>query len=600
MTHIEIPITAYSVQSAHPARKYGQLARLPLLAGSSEVFFRASLTKIPAGATVTSAVVRYFGRTDESGSRTLKVQPTTTHVTSNIRWSKTPDSAGTTVTVTKASPLAKDAWDWAVTALVQEVVSGQRVDFGWRLWEDASTTSLLRLGGSTAPVRKPLLIVDYTTRPPEPDNLHPAGGAISAAKPTVTFDAVQGITDLQVQVDPAMNEATPAFDSGIRAAGGGMLDLAATTYAGLASGATTYWRARQKTGGGWSPWSDWVSMSRLVKPTLTLLNPPAGNTDDGTPPVQWSFAGTQTAWQARILNASGDVIADSGYTPGTDTDWAPENGLKRDGQSGVVEVLVWGNDDRVAAPGDPEYVLVTRSITYVLDPTVDPMSSLAASQSNGTPDVVLTGNRAAVPDEVVVFRDGVSLGTWTGTDLFTGSSFTFTDPNPPMARPVTYRVAPRVNGKTAKGGPEVTIVPFVEGIWVESVETGERVMLYVDGPGQAPEQAQPETSIVHTPLNEVDGAGQVVRRRLVRYRAQGTVAGVVAESPNQPSIPSAATCEALLREWADGDAGDLYWLAFSGFTGKVIIGDLNFRERDNHQQDSERLLEVSFNYWGQA
>lgn len=604
MTRIEIPITAYSVQSPHPARKYGQLARLPLLAGADEVFFRASLQKIPAGATVTSATVRFFGRTDESGSRQLKVQPTSGHVTSNITWAKKPASSGTTVTVTKASPRANDAWDFDVKTLAQQVVSGTRVDFGWRLWEDASTSNLLRLYGTTAATRKPVLIVDWTTAAAAPDNLHPADGAVAVAKPTLTFDADPRITALRVQIDPAMNATAPGFDSGTVAAAGGLLDLTTTTYAGLASGATTYWRAQQQTGAGWSDWSDWVAMTMLAKPTLTLLNPPAGNIDDGTPPVQWSFAGTQTAWRARLLNASGDVIADSGYTPGTDTDWTPDNGLKRDGQAGTIELLVWDDNERVATPGDPEYVMVTRSVTYVLDATVDPMKTLTASQTNGIPDVVLDGTRHEVPDQVVVFRDDVRLGEWNGTDLFTGpSGFHFVDPNPPMGRPVTYRVAPLVNGKTAKGGPTVTIVPFAEGIWLQNIETGDRVLLHSeDGNQGVPGMSQPETSIVHTPINTIDGQAQVVRRRLARFRPQGTVSGVLMDPDGpQDGLPDGATCEALMRDWADnGDAGDLYWLTFSGYTGSVIVGDVDFNERDNPQQQAGRSVDVTFNYWGQV
>jgi hypothetical protein len=564
------------------------------------VFLRAPLTKVPAGATVSSAKIRFYNRTDESGSRILKVQPVTSAWNSNITWSKRPTSAGTVVSTTKASPAAGAAWDFDVTAQVQEVVSGQRVDRGWELFGDSSVTNLLRLFGSKAARRKPVLLVTYSTVPDAPSNLHPAGGSVSVSKPVVTFDADDNITALQVQVDPAANATSAAFDSGSVAAAGGMLDLSTTTYAGIASGATTYWRARQRNAGGWSDWSDWVTMTLLPKPTLTMLNPPAGNIDDGTPPVQWSLAGTQTAWQARLLDASGDVLSDSGYTPGTDTDWTPTKGLKKDGQAGTIELLIWDSADRVSTPGDPEYAMLTRAVTYVLDPTVDPMDSLMATTPwGGTPDVVLAGSRAQMPDEVVIFRDGTAVATLAGPDVFVGSSFRWVDSTAPMARSVTYRVAPRVNGKTAKGGPTRSIVPFSRGIWLQSMDTGERVLLYTDG--DMPEQSQPETSIVHSPLNSVDGMGQVVRRRLVRYQAQGAIKGVIMDPPGSDAdyLPDAATCEALMREWADADAGDLYWLNFAGFTGSVIIGDVEFSERDNPQQEARRMLNVEFNWWGQ-
>jgi hypothetical protein len=204
-----------------------------------------------------------------------------------------------------------------------------------------------------------------------------------------------------------------------------------------------------------------------------------------------------------------------------------------------------------------------------------------------------------MPDEVVIFRDDTEIATVAGPDVFVGSAFRWTDTTAPMARTVTYRVAPRVNGKTAKGGQTASIVPFSRGVWLQNIDTGERVVFYSDG--DMPEQAQPETSIVHAPLNLVDGEGQVVRRRLVRYQAQGAIKGVIMDPPGSDAdyLPDAATCEALMRAWADADAGDLYWLTFSGFTGSVIVGDVEFTERDNPQQEARRMLNVEFNWWGQ-
>jgi hypothetical protein len=235
------------------------------------------------------------------------------------------------------------------------------------------------------------------------------------------------------------------------------------------------------------------------------------------------------------------------------------------------------------------------------------MSSLAASQSGGTPDVELTGSRTSsgsgIPDEVDIFRDGARIARLAGVDVFYGSAFRWVDQMPPMARPVTYRVAPRVNGKTAAGGPEVVVTPLNRGIWLTKLDADDnptdRLLLWSED--KFPEQTAPENSIVHAPLRRVDGEGQVVRRRMVRFRPQGTVAGVIMDPPSSADgLPDAATCEALLRDWADDDAGDRYWLTYSGFTGTVIIGDVEFGERDNPRQDRGRMVNVSFNYWGQA
>jgi hypothetical protein len=595
MTIVTIPLTVYSVQSAAPLRIYGQLASIPLLDASAEAFLRGPITsKIPAGANVVSAKVQFRQRLAETGSRTLKIQPVSPAATwnSNVTWTVRPTlMTGTVTTLTKSSPLGNTLWEWTVTSNVQVIVSGNRADNGWRIVADSGNGEVMTLAGTTAATGQPVLVVEYTVTPDAPENLHPASGSVSIAKPVLTFDAAEDITNLQVQIDPAMDGVTPDF-SHTEAASGGYLDLADTAYGGLGAGDTTYWRARQQTAGGWSAWSDWVSFSRTDFPTLTLVNPPTGAIDDGTPPVEWSYAGTQVAWQARIRDASGVVLANSGYTPGTATTWAPPKGFTRSGQTGDLEVRVWDDEERVATAGDPEYASVTLDLTYTLDPTVDPMDTIVAVPAPDGLGVLLTGTRAAgTPDEVVLFRDGANVSMTTGTDVFTGTVLDgLEDPLPPLGVPVEYRVAPRVGGKTAAGGPTVTIIPSAIGIWlIDADDTSSRVRMRTET--GAPEQSQPEQAIVHTPLNKVDGLGQVVRRRLVRYRPQGTVTGVLVGD---------TAGEALLRAWAEEDAGHLYLLAFSGFSGTVIIGDLEFTERDNPRQAETREVGVKFNYWSQA
>ena len=596
MTTLPIAMTAYSIQAAKPNQRYGQLSRLPVRFNESAVLFRAALHRVPAGATVTSATVEFTQWSDEGGSRTLRLRPIDEGWNSNVTWGNRPSVGAEVDAVTLAAPQRGATWSFDVTTEVQEVVSGQRTDRGWQLAADSAVSNTLTLKGSAASTRWPRLVVVYTMTPPAPENLHPASGAVSVAKPVLTFDASDSIIALQVQVDPGMDEVTPDFDSGTLAAAGGYLDLADTAYAGLAADATTSWRVRQETGGGWSDWSEWVDFTRLAKATLTITNPGA-TSDDGTPPVTWTFTGTQTAWEARLLDAAGDVLDESGYTPGTDLAWTPERGLTTDGQVGTIELLVWDDSERVAVPGDPEYVIVTQEITYTLDPTVDPVTTLVATRAVGAPDVILTGTRTGgIPDEVDVFRNGVKVARHVGTDVFTGTAYTITDVLPPVGKPLTYRVAPRVDGLTASGGPTATLTVHAKGIWIVDLEdTDNRVHLY----GDVPEQAQPETAVVHTPLLKVAGAGQVVRRRLVRYRPQGAVTGTVTDL-GHAGVPSAATCEALLRDWADFDAGHRFRLVFSGFDGDCIIGDLTFTEVDNPSQETRRTLDVSMNYWGQA
>lgn len=595
MTTVTIPVTAYSAQSAFPDKPYGQLATLPVLNGSRDIYLRAPLSKIPDGATVVSAKIQFTGRSDETGSYTARVQPLGTPPTwnSNITWSTRPTTVvGTAVAVTKSSPTAGTLWEWTVSTDTQSVVSGTRVDYGWRLIADVANATSMNFAGSTAETGQPVLVVEYTVVPDEPENLHPSGGAVSIAKPVLTFDGDDDMTALQVQIDAAMDAGSPDFASGTVASSGGLLDLAATAYAGLSSGSSTYWRARQQTAGGWSPWSDWVPFSRVSWAAASLVNPPSGAIEDPTPPVEWTFAGTQTAYRARILKANGTLLATSGYTPGTGTTWTPDKGFTRSGQTGELQVDIYDNQDRVATPGDPEYKRLTLALTYTLDASVDPVNTLNAAMAPDGLGVLLTGIRTlGTPDKVAVFRDGDLIATHVGTDVFTGTAYSITDPLPPLGIPVTYRVAPIVGGSTASGGPTATLTPAAIGIHLFDTEDPDDRVLLLTETG-APEQDEPEDAIVHRPLNtDDDGLGQVVRRRLVRFRKEGVVNGVLVDDPDG---------EELLREWATFDAGHSFSLAFAGYSGTVIVGNFVFTERDNPRQAHSREVGVKFSYWGQA
>lgn len=608
MSTLTLGISAYAVYATKPNTRYGQPAWFLAEASVSGGIFRMPLERVPDGATITSAKVVFYSHGDKTGTYQLGIYPNIQQWSSAVTWATRPDVDTTSeIRVTKVDPAKHSAWSFDVTATVQQIVAGTLPNYGFRL---ACPSGYDRVGvqGSAASSKPPVLIVTYTQLPPEPSNLHPTSAAIGIDKPVLSFDGADDMTGLQVQVDPAMNATAPGFDSGEVAATGGMLDLAATTYPGLAAGASTYWRARQRNAHGWSDWSAWAEVTRLAKPVVTIASPGA-TTDDGTPPITWTLAAgvVQTAWRVRLLNAVGDVVADSGRTAGADTAWAPKKWLSKDGQTGTIELQVWDDSDRVATPGDPEYVEVTSTTTLELDATVEPVDAIAAAPSYWRPEVTITGTRATVPDAVALYRDqgdgAEKVGQWNAVDVFDGTTFTLVDRTAKMNVPATYRVAPVVNGKTAKGGPTATVTPRCRGIWIANAD-------YLDsGPvdaeetwvpiwtGEDQEQTQPETSIVHQPL---PGAGEAVanpvRRRLVRAGAQGTITGQVIGIEGNTAITAVERAETLLRNWSENDAGQLYWLVLGNYCGTVILGDINFTE-PYLNNESQRVLDVSLNWW---
>lgn len=591
-------LSAYSIQAAKANTAYGMLSVLPVQAAKSAVLFRASLSGIPREATVTSAKVQFWTSTAFSGSTTVNIAEITSAWSTSQHWANRPNySSSPIASVSLSSPGAGALVELDITASAQAMVSGSKTNRGWQI--TSTSSSLLRLAGVWAKNNKPKLVVEYSMLPDAPDNPHPgAGNAVSIAKPTLSFTGVDDMTALQIQVDPSMNGTTPAFDSGTVAATAGLLDLTQTTYAGLAPGAMTYWRARQKNGYGWGPWSPWYGFKRVAKGTVTIVNPPSGTVTDGSPPIEWSFSGVQTAWSVAITDkATGKVLASSGAWNGTPTSWDPPTGLTKDGQVGTIQVAIWDDQDRSDSPGDPVYAVGTIDVTLNLDATVSPMDTLTATPGGVVPNVTLTGTRAAgIPDEVIVYRNSVQVARMPGTDVFTGTSFTITDWGTQPNVPTTYRVAPVVNGAIAKGGPSKTVTPTIGGIWIISMDDpSQRAVLWT---GDAQEQTQPELSVVHTPAAAADGTVQVVRRRLNRMPPQGTLSGNLIDGAGQ----TAADSEAALRTWADPDQTDasaLFRVIMGNQNVPAIIGDINLSERPDNFE-GQRTVDVTLNWYGRA
>lgn len=160
-----------------------------------------------------------------------------------------------------------DRVEWDVLPLVQAIANGDP-NYGWRV----HTTDDVRFYGFDSGSGW-TLTVELSDVLPEPTGLTPVG-VVSVPAWVAQVDLVDDVAAVQVQVDPAADEVSPAFDSGEVPSTVPELDLAATAYAGLADGAATSWRLRLKTGDNlWSEWSDWVEVERAVKPTLTLTSP---------------------------------------------------------------------------------------------------------------------------------------------------------------------------------------------------------------------------------------------------------------------------------------------------------------------------------------
>lgn len=549
-----LPLSVFTIKEARPTEVFGQLSRPPLVAGSGSeqaMLLRATLPDdIPSEAIISSAEVQIVPRETLSGSNTLSLHRNTTRLRAHAKWNNAPPTSGTaTDSVTRTGSAADVVWPFAVTADVQSFVSGLKTNFGWRLSTDSTT--LRRFYGATAGKFQPVLVVAYSVPGEPPTDLMPAGGAVSVAKPVVTFTAPPGTVAIQVQIDPDADAGT-AWESDETPATAGVLDLSATTYPGLADGSSTSQRARyEHTDTGWSDWCDWVTFSRANQPTLTITSP-SSTPGDSTPPFEWSFAG-QTAWRARLLDAAGRVLSDSNVQPGADPGWTPARGLSPASPNGTVEVSARDAVVRVATPGAPTWVTATQAVTFTPSNALAAFTDFTAVQIAGTPLVRLTATRdGGIPDEVVVYRqsgleDEVQVARVPGLDVMTGTAFEYVDCTAPPNLVSTYRLEPVTDNVIGDEGPTSTLtVADFPGLWLIRPSDLRVAVLMGQDEGS---WASPEIAAEHQPAD-----GETIRRRLLRLPPRGDISGDIIDFDYQ----SADETMAAMDDFAASDPGLVY------------------------------------------
>lgn len=479
------------VGSGNPTVNHNDANRLRLKSGEALAFLNAK-SPVPPGLTVVEAyyVLRVAKPTEWAGTKTLKLRRADKRVPyGKMTWDNKPGVTGSSQpTVAVTNPVLGQELRFNVTTHLQAVANGSP-HYGWRLETDSATAHRVWGYDSDYP---PVLEVTYALSPAQPVDLSPAGGAVSVAKPILTFDSVDYVNPgdmaaLRVQFDAAGDFTSGIdWDSGEVASSVPQLDLATTTYPGLAAGASTYWRAQIKSGEGvWGEWSDPVSFSRTAKGTLTITNPVAGSpayVTEATPPFMHSFTGTQVAWKKWVTPADDhtEIIVNSRKTDGADTSWTPAKAKLKDGETYTLHVAVWDDVDRVATPGDPIYTKATRDFVVNDVPGVPSPVMVSATQDGGTPFVVLEWTRAeGAPDSWTIRRDGDTIATLIDPDdtLVTGTTHRWTDHTAPPQEPHTYRVKAVENGESSPPSNGASVTTNPEGVWLLDPDHGLYVTL---------------------------------------------------------------------------------------------------------------------------
>ena len=477
------------VESAHPSLEHGDGKYPQVLNGAARVLLFLPLEGIK-GKTILSATLT--GRVRNAfPAQTLYVEmPTEKWSAAWVNWSKQP-AVGTAVVSTTVGALADGAQvSWSIGSLVQSVANGADY-FGFRIRTSLAAGG--RFYGFDSGLDSWTLTIETSDAPQIPTTLYPANGAVGLPKWVISTDFTDvgdstEMASMNVQVSPTANAAT-AWDSGEVATAIPELDLAATSYPGLAANATTQWRARVKDGdGNWSGWSDWVSVTYVPRPSIVLDNPAAGLFGDPSSTISAHLdSGALEAWQIRITeggdqtrirydshkrNASGTTIALE--LPFENAD---KQRIFKDDGSYWLNVRAWDRLDRLrGGDGDPPYLEVWQQLTFDQDAALDPVTSLSTIQVGDTPRVRFVWTRTAGAGDAWLIEDADTKDRVARLDAGdvtnSGGVFSWECDSVPPNTSRTFHVRAIVNSDVAKPGPRSTIRTEVPAVWLLA-ETGD-------------------------------------------------------------------------------------------------------------------------------
>lgn len=443
------------------------------------------------GTQITAAVLTLRNTdTSYSSSATLTAKRITEKWTaSKATWSNKPNTDATVTDVFKATSPKKGVWAFNVLPQIIEAQAAGRL-YGFQIAKTGGGANGITLINSGTYVAT--LQITYYTGPAVPTSLSPTDGqVVSSASPTLrvaSAPAGEPIFGMQVQVDPAQNGTTPAYDSGWVSADSYAPAFNLTNgqhdgpnFTPLADGTTTYWRTRVRdldgTTTAWTPWSQFTYRSLG---TLTLLEPgaaPNNKVSDPTPPIVWDLAGrTQTMYRLWFTDPDkapgADVIWDSGIVESAAETGTPSKAVcSVVGKTYVVHVSVWDEYDRVPTGGVSEHLEVSREFTYELSSSVNPVTNLNAVDMDPYPFVKLTWMRSEAADAYQIVRDGQSVDIITAAEaLVAGDQYEYIDETAAPRRPHTWVVRAIVNGAVSSLNPQDTGYIQPAGLWLSQPE----------------------------------------------------------------------------------------------------------------------------------
>lgn len=578
------------VSQANPNKTFRSSAKLWIAAagnGNERYAYLFFATPFPDEATVLSAKLRvHSGKPDNyAGSVTMTAKRVTSKWAANrLKYGDQPTvTGGSSASVTQSSVPVNALWEFDITQMMQAVALGADW-YGVRIEITGTAAKWIHSANGESDFR-PSVEIEWTDTPESPEDLVPNGAAVSVAKPTLqwTFTDLTGDTAMtayhvKLFSTEALADANGAGDllDLTRNATEPMVDLDTTTYAGLADGATVWWRVNVKDGSGqWAPeWSEVASFSRMTKGNLTITNPaaaPNNFVEESTPPITWTFTGrTQSDYEVAIATPEEPekYLWTSGKTTSASTALTPPEGIITEvGKTYRLIVRVWDTIARQAVADDPIPVTVVRDFTYKLVAAVTPVSNLTGTPHGYNASMHLEWTRAAAPDQFAIIVDGIEVARVDPEDvLVSGTSYAYDDTSARPRIDHTWQVAPVVNGQTAETNPTVTDRTKAITTMIANRD-GSRPVYFFD-PDVDAERA--ETSDVHYLLGSTPPIQ--ISQSIRGY--EGDIEGIIADN-TIPGLSAEQQMENL--EWFKARPGRVLRLTWVSKVMDVVIRNVSDR-----------------------
>lgn len=558
------------VSEKYPARNYNSARRIYLADGSAaNTRFGYIYFGVPSGMSgtqVLSAKLRlYSGGGNWGGDVTVTLRRLASKFSVNrVNWNNKPDITGLVKSLTKNNAASGTMWEFNITDEMQQIADGAPW-YGVRIQATGSAAKWM-FSSQAAERYRPTLEITWSDAPDQPEVLIPDFGvAVGVPKPTLKWDFVDPSGDTTMQSFYLRLFSTEALAD---ANGPGdlldlqqpsttpMWDLDNTTYAGIAEGATVWWRVQNVDGAGIpSAWSDPAFFTRDDKGVVNITNPAAGSpafVEEATPPFSWTFTGqTQEAYEVILTTPETPekYLWTSGVITSTDTAVTPPpKKITEVGKTYRLIVRIYDTVDRVALPDDPIYVEATRDFVFNLSTAVTPVSDLVGTIDTYRSRITLDWTRATAPDYFVIMRDGQVVEEVEPSELLVGgTAYRYRDDEAQPRRDHTWEVAAKVNGATSATNP--TVNGRVKPITTVLSETDNDRTIFLFEPKVAAEKA--ESSEIHYLLG--DAPPVLISQSLRGY--EGTVTGVLLND----TVPGMT---------ADGQLSSLNW--FKERPGQVL------------------------------